>query len=106
MSRIFPRSHERERVVGWSIRSLTLAATLVFVGTDGFAADQKFDFEALRAPARARAAKPAEPPRGEVPAWLRALSYDDWRLIEFGGANSLGFEEKVPFQVQYLHPGF
>lgn len=80
---------------------------LVFAGTVAAeAADEKFDFSRLRARAQALAAKPPAPPRGDVPEWLRKLDYDDLRLIEFGGQNSLWYDEKLPFQVQYLHPGF
>lgn len=89
------------------LRSLALTFLLAFASNIlARAADDKFDFETLRARAQALAAKPHAPPRGEVPAWLRKLDYDDLRLIEFGGQNSLWHEEKLPFQVQYLHPGF
>ena len=58
-----------------------------------------------RAPKRV-AAKPYAPPQGEVPEWLRKLTYDELRLIEFDGEQSLWFREKLPFQAQFLHPGF
>jgi glucans biosynthesis protein len=89
-----------------AIRWFALAAVMACAGAAAFAAEQKFDFEVLRARARDLAAKPPGPPRGEVPAWLKNLDYDQLRRIEFGGSNSLGFEEKLPFQAQYLHPGF
>ena len=87
-------------------RWLTLAAAVCAGVPAAPAAEQKFDFEVLRARARDLAARPHPPPKGEGPRWLKELSYDQLRRIEFGGANSLGFEEKLPFQVQYLHPGF
>src|SRR5688500_2785638 len=87
-------------------RWLTLAAAWCAGVQAALAAEQKFDFEILRARARDLAARPHPPPKGEGPAWLKELSYDQLRRIEFGRANSLGFDEKLPFQVQYLHPGF
>ncbi len=89
------------------VRVLTSAVTLLVAGAwRSDAADEKFDFDRLRARAQTLAAKPHEPPKGEVPAWLRQLDYDQLRLIEFGGQHSLWLDEKLPFQVQYLHPGF
>ncbi|MBL9190345.1 MAG: glucan biosynthesis protein [Opitutaceae bacterium] len=90
-----------------SLPSLVVALLFVFGGRPAAgAAESKFDFDTLRARARALAAKPHAPPQGEVPAWLRQLDYDDLRLIEFKGPLSLWHEEKLLFQVQYLHPGF
>jgi len=107
MKRAFPRGRERERVVRRKIRSFALAVAVLFASANGSAAaDGKFDFDGLRARARSLAARPAVPPGDEVPAWLRQLTYDDLRQIEFLGQNSLWFDEKLPFQVQYLHPGF
>lgn len=89
---------------GWRrMARLGLALGLVAVAA---AADGKFDFATLRERAQKLAASPYVPPQGEVPAWLKQLSYDDLRLIEFDGRHSLGFQEKLPFQVQFLHPGF
>ncbi len=107
MKRILPRGRERDQGVRRKARALALTATFLFSALfRAEAADPKFDFESLIARARALAARPHVPPKGEVPAWLRTLSYDDLRLIEFGGQNSLWYDEKAPFQVQYLHPGF
>ncbi len=96
---------EPARPAGRSLRLLALAASLLALPA-ARAADGKFDFDALRDRARALAAQPPAPRPGDIPGWLKQLSYDDLRLIEFMGANSLGFDEKLPFQVQYLHPGF
>ena len=65
-----------------------------------------FDFEALRVRAKALAAAPYVVRSGEVPEWLRKLSYDELRLIQFDGNESLWKREGLPFQVQFLHPGF
>src|SRR5262245_24026111 len=85
-----------------------LMLTIVFAtaGARGAAPAEKFDYAILQARAKELATKPHAPAKGEVPEWLRGLTYDQLRLIEFGGANSLWLPEKLPFQVQYLHPGF
>jgi glucans biosynthesis protein len=83
-----------------------LVGCLTLVCATGAVAAEPFDFDALRARAKAIAAKPYAPPQGTVPEWLRKLSYDDLRLIEFDGDQSLWYREKLPFQAQFLHPGF
>ncbi|MEO6246271.1 MAG: glucan biosynthesis protein G [Opitutaceae bacterium] len=87
------------------IRVLAVAGSIVLAAV-GAAAESPFDFAALRARAQALAAQPYAPPQGTVPAWMRQLDYDALRRIEFLGQRSLWFEEKLPFQVQYLHPGY
>jgi glucans biosynthesis protein len=89
-----------------AFRLLVVAGVLSLFVTGSRAADSKFDFATLRARAQQLATKPHQPPRSEVPDWLRRLTYDELRLIEFLGQYSLWFPEKLPFMVQYLHPGF
>src|SRR5688572_29101337 len=89
-----------------ALRLLTLAGVLTLVAQRTGAAESKFSFETVRARAQTLAAAPYAPPEGEVPAWLKQLTYDQLRLIEFDGRESLWFREKLPFMVQYLHPGF
>lgn len=92
-----------KRALPWVMMAVaTLWASL----SQAAAAEEKFDYDVLRARAKALAAQPPRAPHGETPEWLKNLTYDDLRLIEFMGANSLGFAEKLPFQAQYLHPGF
>jgi glucans biosynthesis protein len=69
-------------------------------------AEATFDFAALRERARALASRPYVAPKGDVPEWMRRLSYDELRRIEFDGRESLWLRERLPFQVQFLHPGF
>src|SRR4051812_4393717 len=88
------------RLLAWFAGIGALAASLAG------ATSEPFDYAALVARARTMAAKPYAPPQGEVPEWLRKLSYDELRQIEFDGRESLWFRERLPFQVQYLHPGF
>ena len=70
------------------------------------AADVPFSFATLRERAKSIASKPSAAARSEVPQWLRDLSYDQLRRIEFNGGHSLWHAEKLPFEVQFLHPGF
>src|SRR4051794_7354081 len=74
---------------------------LVILGvTVAHAADTKFDFGLLQQRAKELAARPYVPAATDrVPEWLRTLSYDDYRLIEFDAAHSLWRREQLPFQV-------
>ncbi len=69
-------------------------------------AAEPFDFAILRARAQALAAAPPVPAAGEVPAWLRQLSYDELRQITFRDGMSLWRGERRGFEAQFLHPGF
>jgi periplasmic glucans biosynthesis protein len=105
MNLLFPPCQAPSCVVrrSWCVFAVGLA--LAAAGWS-HAADATFNFDTLRAEARELAARPYVPPKPVVPQWLRDLSYDDLRRIEFGGAESLWHREKLPFEVQYLHPGF
>ncbi len=70
------------------------------------AAEDMFDFETLRYRAKMLAAKPYAPRPTQVPDSLRKLSYDDYRLILFDEEQTRWRREKVPFQLQFVHPGF
>jgi len=70
------------------------------------AAEAGFGFETVRARARELAGRPLRPAPDDVPAWLRRLNYDEMRRIEFDGGHSFWMQEKLPFQLQFLHPGF
>jgi glucans biosynthesis protein len=64
-----------------------------------------FSLDDVEARARALAAEPFHDPTGEVPAWLREISYDSWRDIRFRPEATLWRGGRVPFQVRFLHPG-
>jgi glucans biosynthesis protein len=40
-----------------------------------------------------------------VPDWLLKISYDQWRDIRFKPDQAIWREQKLPFQVQFFHPG-
>src|SRR5205823_2614028 len=87
-------------------RANGLVAFAAVVTTSGFAADEAFDFSILRQRAQALATKPYVPPaKDALPEWLRKLSYDEHRIIEFDANRSLWRRENLPFQVQFFHPG-
>jgi len=82
---------------------------LLFACSRGSAADPAavpFDFGALQARAKALASAPHTVPQGEVPEWMRRLTYDDLRQIEFDGRESLWHRDGLGFQAQFFHPGF
>lgn len=85
---------------------LALAWVLLTAAVHLRSAESSFGPETLRARARALAALPPRQPQGEVPEWLKKLSYDDLRKIAFEGRRSLWQDRELPFQVQFLHPGF
>ena len=64
-------------------RFLLLASGLVVLAAGAIAATPApFDFAALQARARTLAQSPYVAPQGQVPAWMRQLSYDDLRRID------------------------
>jgi glucans biosynthesis protein len=64
-----------------------------------------FDLDDVAEKAKKLAAKPFQDPRGQVPDWLLKLSYDQWRDIRFRPERALWRDRKLPFQVQFFHPG-
>lgn len=47
-----------------------------------------------------------EPPREQVTQFFRKLGYDEYRRIRFLPDASLWRNEKLPFQLQFFHPGY
>ncbi|HEY1765238.1 MAG TPA: glucan biosynthesis protein G, partial [Opitutaceae bacterium] len=70
------------------------------------AADEHFDFEVLRYDAKMLADKPYASKPSPVPEALRKLSYDQFRDIRFKPEESLWRRERLPFELQFFHPGF
>ncbi len=70
--------------------------------TRAFAA---FDFDDVVRRAQELAKESFKDERGSVPEWLLELSYDQWRDIRFRPDRSLWRDKKLPFQVQFFHPG-
>jgi glucans biosynthesis protein len=85
-------------------RSLLLVLFIGFA-TMARAGGDMFDFETLRYRAKLLANAPYSP-QAPVPEWLRHLSYDEHRLIQFDARNTVWRREALPFQLQFFHPGF
>jgi glucans biosynthesis protein len=64
-----------------------------------------FDLDTVAEKARALAAESFKDPRGEVPDWLLKISYDEWRDIRYRPDDALWRQLKLPFEVQFFHPG-
>lgn len=58
--------------------------------------------------AERRAHEPFHSPRADLPAVLRQdhLDYDKYREIRFRRERALWSEEKLPFRVEFFHPGY
>src|SRR3954447_4419974 len=59
-------------------------------------------------PAEEKPHKPFRSPRGDLPDVLRAdkLDYDKYREIRFRHDQALWTTEKLPFAVEFFHPGY
>jgi glucans biosynthesis protein len=68
-------------------------------------AEPPFDFASVVKKADRLAAAPFQPPEESVPDWLVKVSYDQWRDIRFKPDQALWRDKKLPFQVQFFHPG-
>ncbi|MBZ4648503.1 MAG: periplasmic glucan biosynthesis protein MdoG [Desulfomicrobiaceae bacterium] len=62
-------------------------------------------WEALQEQARQLALAPYTAQRLALPAPLAQLSYDAWRDIRFRPEESLWRNAKLPFEIQFFHPG-
>jgi glucans biosynthesis protein len=63
-----------------------------------------FDFATVVKRADRLAATPYQAPEA-VPDWLVKITYDQWRDIRFKPDQALWRDQKLPFQVQFFHPG-
>jgi glucans biosynthesis protein len=69
-------------------------------------ADVTLDYVAKKAEARAH--KPFHSPRADLPPVLRAdkLDYDQYREIRFRHDRALWLGDKLPFAIEFFHPGY
>jgi glucans biosynthesis protein len=65
-----------------------------------------FAFETLRQQAAATATRPYEPPPDNLPDYLKKLSYDTYQMIRFRASSGPWQAGKLPFTLQFFHPGW
>jgi glucans biosynthesis protein len=84
-----------------------LAASLIlFLSvTQAQAQPPSFGLQDVATMARELAVRPFEDNAGQVPEILKSISYDQWRDIRFVQDKSLWRDEKLPFELQFFHPG-
>jgi len=88
-------------------RLLLLGLTLTAISTAVVrASDVPFDFEVLQYRAKTLAANPYADRPSRVPESLRRLSYDQYRDVRFNPNSAWWRRERLPFQLQFFHPGF
>jgi glucans biosynthesis protein len=87
-------------------RLLTLGLVLVSSVVAVRAADVPFDFEVLQFRAKSLAAQPYAERKTRVPDALRKLSYDQYRDLRFNPDSAWWRRDRLPFQLQFFHPGF
>jgi glucans biosynthesis protein len=78
---------------------------LLFNTGPALAENATFGLHDIVAMARDLAAKPFEDIKGQVPQVLKTISYDEWRDIRFDPEKSLWRADKLPFELQFFHPG-
>lgn len=69
-------------------------------------AREPFGYENLVVMARDLAAGPFQESGKNIPAFLLALDYDQWRDIRFKPEASVWRSDNLPFEIQFFHPGF
>lgn len=72
---------------------------------DAKAQSQPFGLQDVEHMAKELAAQPFVDTKGQVPPALKSLSYDQWRDIRFDPEKSLWRDDKLPFELQFFHPG-
>lgn len=85
-----------------------LGLICLFIGATAtlLAAETPFDFDVLQFRAKALAAQPYAEPQSHMPDWLMKLDYDQHRDIRFDPARAKWRAEKLPYQLQFFHPGW
>ena len=82
-----------------------LVGLFLFLHATAAQAVDTFSLDTVRGLAKDLAAQPFLDDKGQVPEILRTISYDDWRDIRYVPEKSLWRGEKLPFELQFFHPG-
>jgi len=64
-----------------------------------------FDFNSVAEKAQKLAKESFQDTKSPVPDWLLKISYDQWRQVRFRPEQALWRDDKLPFQLQFFHPG-
>jgi glucans biosynthesis protein len=81
-----------------------LIPALFFLHEPSSEAKSRFTIQEVVDKAKQLAEKPFQVPV-KVPEFLLKISYDDWRDIRFDQENALWKKDRLPFAVQFFHPG-
>lgn len=87
------------------VKARVLVLFLLFAGTVTLPAATPFDYDLLCRRAAEVAARPYVDDTPELTRALRELDYDQLRSIRFDPARALWRMERLPFQLQFFHPG-
>lgn len=82
---------------------LVLCSTLSFASP--VESKRRLTFQSVIEKAKHLAGKPFQSPAGQVPEFLLKVTYDEWRDIRFQPEHALWRKDKLPFVVQFFHPG-
>lgn len=85
--------------------SLLLRAVLGLSAAWAAAPAAAFTLDDVAQRARQLAQAPYQAPADRLPAPLRELKYDDYRDIRYQSEHALWRAEKLPFELQFFHPG-
>jgi glucans biosynthesis protein len=113
------RDHARPRAVAapapicpWAGAQLGAIGTLLLLlawvfglPRGALAAGPALGFDDVTKRAQELAKESYSEPRDQVPAFLTQITYDQWRDIRFWPKRALWGDKKLPFQVQFFHPG-
>lgn len=95
----------RSRAATLAALMLGCIASLLAGAEPAGAAGVAFDLKTVAAQAEKLAKESYQEPKVPVPDWLLKISYDQWRQVRFRPEQALWRDEKLPFQVQFFHPG-
>jgi glucans biosynthesis protein len=82
------------------------SAAVLFALTAVAATAEEFTFDTIKARARDIAAKPYTAPDHKLADYWKNLSYDQHRDIRFKMDSGLWAKEKLPFSIDFFHPGW
>lgn len=100
------KSSSGGHTAGFRASRLTTAATLVVFLIAGNGLFAAFDLDEVAKRAEALAAKPYVTPAENLPPWMLKLNYDQHRDIRYDPKKTWWRNDKLPFELQFFHPGW